>query len=157
MSMHNLIEFGDNYSKTSGTLWQYCGDKLALVANAITDFTVANATTDSLKIIEEMVRKTGNDGTKNVKIMVPLKYLSNFWIIFEMLIINCEVNLDLNWPKKCVTVATDVADQDAQFLITDAKLCVPDNLKLFEKVKPGFKRTINWNKYLSEISTEGLN
>ena len=48
--MYNLIEFSDNYSKTSGILRQYHKDEPDLAANAITDFTVANGITDSHKI-----------------------------------------------------------------------------------------------------------
>ena len=50
LPMYNLIEFSDNYSKTSGILRQYYRDEPDLAANAITDFTVANAITDSHKI-----------------------------------------------------------------------------------------------------------
>ena len=46
---------------------------------------------------------------KNVEIMVPLKNLSNFWRILEMPLINCEINVYLNWPEECVTMATAVA------------------------------------------------
>ena len=92
--------------------------------------------------------------------MIPLKYLSNFWRTLDMLLINCEINLDL---KKCVIVANN-ADQETKFSITDAKLYVPvvilstkDNAKLLEQLKSGFKRTINWDKYQSKISTERQN
>ena len=87
--------------------------------------------------------------------MVPLKYISNFWKTLEMLLINCEINLDLNWSKKCVIVANN-ADQETKFSITDVpivyvpKLYVPivilstqNNAKLLEQLKSGFKRTIN--------------
>ena len=86
--------------------------------------------------------------------MVPLKYLSNFWRILEMPLINYEITFDLNWSENCVIVATDVANQGATFSITDTKLYVPvvtlatqDNTKLLEQLKSGFKITINWNKY----------
>ena len=95
--------------------------------------------------------KTGDDGTKDVEIMVA----------FMVFLINCEINLDLNWPKTCAIVITNVADQGATFSITDTKLYVPavtsstqDNAKLLEKLKSGFKRTINWNEYQSKLSTE---
>ena len=85
---------------------------------------------------------TGNNNTKNVEIMVPLKYLSNFWRTLEMPLINCEINLDLNWSKKCVLVATATADQDATFSITDTDFYVPvvtlsthDNAKLLRLIK----------------------
>ena len=67
--------------KASGVLWLYCRDDPAMnVANCnIVNFDVDNATIDSFKIKEKIMCKTGNDGTKNVELMVPLKYLSNFW------------------------------------------------------------------------------
>ena len=66
MAMYNLIEYSDNYSKTSGILWQYCRDEAALDANGTTiaDFTEENAITDSLKIKEKITGKTGKDGKK---------------------------------------------------------------------------------------------
>ena len=61
-------------------------------------------------------------------------------------------------------MVTDVADQVIAFSITDAKLYVSivtlstqDNAKLLQQLKSGFKRTINWNKYQSNISTERPN
>ena len=57
--------------------------------------------------------------------MVPLKYRSNFWRTCEMLLINWEINLDLNWSKICVIVAAAVADKGATFSITDTKLYLP--------------------------------
>ena len=89
--------------------------------------------------------------------MVPIKYLSNFWRTLEMSLISCEVNLILTWSENCVIVSTDVAGQNATFAITDTKLYVPvitlsqqDNAKLLQQLKSGFKRVINWNKYLSK-------
>ena len=147
--MHNLIEYSENYLKTSGSLWQYCRDESALVDNTITDFNAANATTDSFKIKEKMTGQTGNSGTKNVEIMVPLKFLSNFWRTLEMALSNCETNLDINWSKNCIIVVTAVKNQGATFLITDTKLynsvitlSTQDNANLLEQLKAGFKRTI---------------
>ena len=70
--MYNLIEYGDNYSETSRTLWQYCRDKLALDDGDIVDFNAANATINSFKIKEKITGQTGNKDTKNAGIMVPL-------------------------------------------------------------------------------------
>ena len=104
-----------------------------------------------------MSGQTGDDGTKNVEIMVPLAYLSVFWISLELPLINCEVNLILTWSENCAIVSTNVANQNATFGITDTKLYVPavtlstqDNAKLLQQLKSGFKRVINWNKYLSK-------
>ena len=95
MPMYNLIENSDNYAKTTGSLWQYCKDIRVRDANdEITEFR-RNNTTDSFKFKAKITGKTGNDGTKDVEIMVPLKYLSNFWRTLEMPLINCEVNLIL--------------------------------------------------------------
>ena len=156
MPMYNLVEYSDDYSKTSGSLWQYCKDIPAVNNNnnAIVDFTNNNQT-DSFNFKVKMTGQT--EGTKNVEIMVPLKYLSNFWRTLVIPLINCEVNLILTWPANCVIVSTDVAAQNATFAITDTKLYVPvktlsqqDNAKLLQKLKSGFKRVINWNKYLSK-------
>ena len=79
MRMYNLIEYSDNYSRTSGSLWQYCKDIPAVDNNnAIVNF-AENSLTDSFNFKVKMTGQTGDDGTKNVEIMVPLKYLSNFW------------------------------------------------------------------------------
>ena len=104
-----------------------------------------------------MTGQTENGGTKNVEIMVPLKYLSNFWRTLDMPLINCKVNLILTWSRNRVIVSSSHANQNATFTITDTKLYVPvvtlsiqDNAKLLQKLKSGFKRVINWNKYLSK-------
>ena len=93
MSMYNLIEYRNNYSKTSGSLWQYCKE-IPAVNNAsnIVDFDGANAT-DSFNFKAKIIGKTNDGGRLNVEIMVPLKYISNFWRILEMPLINCEVEL----------------------------------------------------------------
>ena len=80
-----------------------------------------------------------------------------------MLLINCEVNLILTWSSTCVITESNVA---GTFEITDTKLYVPlvtlstqENTKFFQQLKSGFKRVINWNKYLSkpELLAQNLN
>ena len=157
MLMYNLIEFSDNYSKTSGSLWQYCKDILAVNNNGdIVDFNGANAT-DSFNFKTKITGQTNDDGIINVEIMVPLKYLSNFWRTLEMPLINCEVELILTWSAGCVIIYTSVNNQVPTFRITETKLYVPvvtlstqDNAKLLTQLKSGFKRAISWNKYLSK-------
>ena len=157
MPMYNLIEYSDNYAKTPGSLWQYCKDIPARNANnEITEFRVNN-TTDSFNFKVKITGQTGDDGTKDVEIMVPLKCLSNFWRTLEMPLINCEVNLILTWSSTCVIVSAIDANQDAIFTITDTKLYVPvvtlstqENAKLLQQLKSGFKAVINWNRYLSK-------
>ena len=101
MPMYNLIEYSDNYSKTSGGLRNYYRYEPFLNANgAIADFTADNNNSVSFKFKSKIAGKTENDGTKNVKIRVPLKYLSNFWRTLEMPLINCEINLILTWYNR---------------------------------------------------------
>ena len=72
--MYNLVEYSDNYSKTSEILWKYCRDKSAIDDNgAIVNLNGANVITDLFKIKVKMTGQTGDNGTKNVKIKVPLK------------------------------------------------------------------------------------
>ena len=95
MPMYNLIEYCDNYLKTSESLWQYCKD-IPAVNNAgnIVDFTATN-TTDSFKFKTKITGQTNNDGVINgVKIMVPLKDLSNLWRFLQISLIDCEVELN---------------------------------------------------------------
>ena len=109
-------------------------------------------------------------GTKEVEIVVPLKHLGNFWDSLNIPFINCEVSLALSWSANCVITSMEkrilIAGQpnrgdspeSAAFKIKDCKLYVPvvtlsaenDN-KLLEQLKTGFKRTIKWNKYGSEM------
>ena len=104
---------------------------------------------------------------------MPLKYLGNFWSSLNIPLVNCELSLALSWSATCVITSTEkrilVAGQpnrgdsptNATFKITDTKMYVPvvtlsaenDN-KLLEELKIGFKRTIKWNKYRSEMSNQ---
>ena len=156
MPMYNLIEYSDNYARTTGSLWQYCKDIPARNNGAIVIF-AENNLTDLFNFKVKITGQTGDDGTKDVEIMVPLKYLSNFWRTLEMPLINCEVNLILTWSSTCVLVATGIQNQNVTFAITDTKLYVPvvtlstqENTKFLQQLKSGFKRVINWNKYLSK-------
>ena len=95
--MYNLIEYSDNYKKTSGSLWKNCKDIPAVDNNnAIVNFTENNLT-NSFNFKVKMTGQTGDNGTKNVEIMVPLSYLSVFWRSLELLLINREVNFILTW------------------------------------------------------------
>ena len=92
MLIYNLIEYSDNYSKTSGSLWQYCKDIPAVNNNDnIVNFDEANGT-DSFNSKAKVTGQIDDDGEiGNVEIMVFIKYLSNFWRTLEMPLINREV------------------------------------------------------------------
>ena len=132
MLMYNLIEYSDNYSKTSGSLWQHCKE-IPAVKNAgnIEGFNGANANYSfnfKAKITGQTAANNNNGnvaGRVDVKIKVSLKYLSNFWRTLEMPLINCEVELILTWSAGCVIIYTDVADQVPTFTITETNLYVP--------------------------------
>ena len=105
MPMYNLIEYSDNYSKTSGCLWQYYKD----------DPNDNLASSESFKSKVKITGRTPNNGnTKDVEIIVPLKYLSKFWRTPEMSLINCEVNLILTLSKDCVITNSTQAKENLQ-------------------------------------------
>ena len=93
MPMCNLLEYSDNYSDTSGSLWHFKRDEIINNADVTND---DNA--PSFKHRASLIGDTGNNGRKkSIKIAVPLKHLSNFWRTLEMPLINYEVELLLKW------------------------------------------------------------
>ena len=156
--MYNLIEYSDNYSKTSESIWKYCKDIPVMNYNGnIVEFNGANAT-DSFNSKAKVTVQTGNNwGIDGVEIIPSLKHLSNFWRFLEINLLNCEVKLILTWFANCVIVYTNVANQNPTFVITQTKLYVlvvtlstQGNTKFLQQLKSRFKRTINWTKYLSK-------
>ena len=116
MPINNLIEFTETYPKTSGRLWQYYRDKPALNnINVILDFAADNINSILFKFQLQVTGQTGNNETKNVEIMVPLKYLSRFLRILEMLLISCKVSFLLIWSNNSFLVAATAANQDPTF------------------------------------------
>ena len=123
----------------------------------------------SFKYKAALVGKTANHNNgksfvKDTKIVVPLKYLSNFWRSLEMPLINCKVYLELNWIEECIL---SNAGDTAKFAITDAKLHVPivtlstkDSENLTKQLSEGFKRSVYWNSYqtkLAKLTEKGKN
>ena len=106
MPMYNLIEYSGNYSKT-GSLWQYYKD------DPNDNITQSESFKSKIKITGK-TPAAGN--TKDVEIIVPLKYLSNFWRALEMQLINCEVNLVLTCFKNCVTSSATGETKFANFM-----------------------------------------
>ena len=116
MPMYNLIEYSDNYSDTSGSLLQFKGDEI----EGDVDLTVDNHIPNNSSSFKY---KSSSITNRNcVKIVVPLKYFSNFWGSLEMLLINCKVELSLKWYGNCILSSAGTA---ATFSITDTKLYVP--------------------------------
>ena len=180
MSMYNLIEYSKNYKKTTGSLWNYYRDQ---PSNPL------STDSESFKYKTSITGNTYNigDGEDNydankvgkneTEIVLPLKYLSNFWKNLNIPLINSEIELILTWTKNCVLAnmtvraagnnndpSAIVAPTELEFQIKDTKLYVPvvtlskeNDIKLLEKLKSGFKKTIKWNKYRSQMTVQNNN
>ena len=146
MPMYNLIEYSDNYSDTSGSLWQFKRDEQPIDNNgAFINITAENSSSFKYKsnLFGDTVADGANRKKEGVKIVVPLKYLSNFWRSLEMPLINCKVELSLEWYENCILSSAGIA---AIFTITDTKLYVlvvtlktEDNVKLSKLLSKGLK------------------
>ena len=158
MPMYNLIEYSDNYQDSSATLYQYKRDEPP------EDDAVANLTADNSSSLKYKISLLGNPVVANniaridVKVVVPLKYLSNFFRSSEMPLKNCKIKLNLTWKKECV-LSTD--DGNAVFIINDTKMYVPvvtlskeDNKDFIEQQNKGFQRSIYWNEYKAKEINE---
>ena len=180
MPLYNLLEYSKNYEKTSGSLFNYYryepsettigGDNHAI------DISISNSKSFDYKTEITGSLDAGEDEKEDVTIAIPLKYLGNFWRSLDIPLINCEITLILSWYKECVLVgrafrgppaaAANLINSptDTKFEITDCKLYVPvvtlsaenDN-KLLEQLKSGFRRSIKWNKYMSQMSNQNKN
>ena len=131
MPMYNLIEYSDNCQDSSATLYRYKRDEPP-EANAINDLTTN--TSSSFKYKVELLGDPDLDGAitkRSVKVVVPLKYLSNFFRSSEMPLINCKIELDLIWKKECV-LSTDAGDA---VLILMTQKCTFQLLLYRKKIK----------------------
>ena len=169
MSMYKLLEYSKNYRKTIGSLYNYYRDELSHDAddNNFNNINVVNSNTFKYKN-----KITGNaynvnagvqrydvnkNGTQEVELAIPLKYLGNFWRALNIPLINCEVSLELKWDKNCVITSLEQRDigggnrnnapTSATLAINNCKLYVPavtlskdDDFKLLTNLKSGFKR-----------------
>ena len=155
MPMYNLIEYSDNYQDSSATLYQYKRDEPP-EDDAVADLTADNSDYFKYKIellgnVTEVAGNAAGVRRLNVKVVVPLKYLSNFFRSLEMPLINCKIKLNLTWKKECV-LSTGAGE--AVFIINDTKLYVPvvtlskeGNKDFIEQRDKGFQRSIYWNEY----------
>ena len=162
MPMYNLIEYSDNYQDSSATLYQYKRDEPP-EADAVADLTANNS--DSLKYkikllgnVTEVAGDAAGVRRLNVKVVVPLKYLSNFFRSLEMPLINCKIKLNLAWKKESVL---STGDGEVVFVTNDTKLYVPvvtlskeDNKDFIEQQNQGFQRSIYWNEYKTKEINE---
>ena len=128
MPMYNLLEYSKNYRKTV-SLWNYYRDE-------------RNSSTDNNNIIHSILNSesfdykenfmengvTQNNLIKNnVKIIVPLKYLSNFWRSVNIPLITHEVELILTWFKNCVLIDKLTRDADYGANPRVSEINIPEN------------------------------
>ena len=194
MPMYNLLEYSENYRKTTGSLYKYYRDELdddADFNNYLNNNVVSSS---AFQYKSKLLGKTYNvastiapaaagarvanpnydanrTGTKELTLVVSLKYIGNFWRALNIPLISCEVSLELKWDKICIITSDQVgvnldgrntaAPTGATFAINNSKLHVPvvtlskdDEIKLLTNLKSGFKREVKWNKYRSQMSTE---
>ena len=143
MLMYNLIEYSDNYQDSSATLYQYKRGEPP-ENDAVADLTANNSSSFKDKVSLLFNPVAANNIPKiNVKVVVQLKYLSNFFRLLEMPLINCKIKLNLTWKKECV-LSTD--NGNAVFIINDTKMYVPvvtlskeDNKDFIEQQIKDFK------------------
>ena len=186
MSIYNLLEYSKNYRKTIRSLYNYYRDELSDDAddNNFDNIKVVNSNTFKYK--NKIIGNTydvdagaqgydvNKNGTQEVELAIPLKYLGNFWRALNIPLISCEVSLELKWGKNCAITSLEQreigggnrvnAPTGATLAITNCKLYVPavtlskdDEIKLLTNLKSAFKREIIWNKYRSQMNTEAVN
>ena len=157
MLMYNLIEYSDNYQDSLATLYQYKRDEPPdALANNLTQ-----NNSDSFKYKVELLGDPVHAvsiARRNVKVVVPLKYLSNFFRSLEMPLINCKIKLNLTWKKGYVLPNQAGA---AVFIINDTKMYVQvvplskeGNKDFIEQQNKGFQRSIYWNEHKTKEQTE---
>ena len=104
MPMYNLIEYSDNYQDSSATLYQYKRDEPP-EGDPIPNLVVDNSSSFKYKV--ELLGDpvvANNIARRNVKVVVLLKYLSNFFRSLEMSLINCKIKLNLTWKKMRIII-----------------------------------------------------
>ena len=176
MPMYNLTSYSKNYQKTTASLWNYYRDEPNSGTQNNINYSIKDSKSFDYK--KGLVGKLedNNIELENIKIAVPIKYLSKFLRILEIPLIKCEICLNLKWSKSCVLTsqATRAADPnadppvvqinnptDAEFNITDCKLYVPaitlptlyENI-LHRKLKEGFSIDVYWDRYRSQMTNQ---
>ena len=194
MPMYNLLYYSKNYRKTTGSLLNYYRDEPNFGYNNDKNertrmfYPIKNSESLNYKRRITGQLPANEDDLERIKVVVPLKYLSRFFMNLDTPLINCEIELDLKWSNNCVLTSKATreakeaeagppllaavpainAPSDLKFNITDCKLCVPvvtlsaeyEN-KLYQQLKEGFARTVEWNKYrcqvINQAATNSLN
>ena len=189
MPMYNLLEYSKNYRKTIGSFYNYYIYELSDDPNNDHHDNIKVANSNTFKYKNKITGNTydvlnnaddyvaAKEGTQEIELAIPLKYLGHFWRALNIPLISCEISLELKWGKNCVITSLEEVQVDAgppvvikyspigaTFAIKDCKLYIPVvtlskdvEIKLLTNLKSGFTREIEWNKYRSQMSTEEEN
>ena len=168
--MYNLLEYSKDCKKATGSLWNCYRDQPSnpLSTDSESFKYKTSITGNTYNVDNDDDNYDTNRADKNeAEIVIPLKYLSNFWRSLNIPLINCEVEIILAWTSSCILADMAVASNPPtglEFQIKDTKLYVPvvtlskeSDIKLLEKLKSGFKRSIKWNKYRSQMTIQNNN
>ena len=172
MNMYNIIGYSDNYSESSGSLWQYKRDEQNMTDAGNPD-NVITADPSSFKYKSSLLsglqpRNVGANVNPNIaqahrlftnaKIAVPLKYISNFFRLLERPLINCKIHFEISWTKNSVMSsvvgATTFQITSTKFYVAIVTLPTKENLKLTKQLNDGFKRSVYWNEHISKLEIQ---
>ena len=113
--IYNLLEYSKNYRKTTGSLWNYYRDEPSnpLSSDSESFKYETSITGNTYNVDEKITNDDGNEvdnpkydankaGKNETEVVIPVKYLNNFWRSLNIALINCVVELILTWSKNCV-------------------------------------------------------
>ena len=162
MNLYNMLEYSDNYADTTGSLCQYKrpeprdnNGNIVNLGTALSSFKYQSG------LVQKQLKAPNSENVlvnthpnfanahriwKNIKIVVPLKYISNFFRSLELLLINTKLYMELNWTKYSVLCNQN---QNSIFQVTKCELYIPivtlnteNNNKLNELLSKGFEKTV---------------
>ena len=157
MPMYNFSEYCSNYSDTTSSLWSYSKDGATNFDANVVDGKNFKSFSYKAKILTKTITDCDNRILRNILITLPLKYLSKFWRLLEISLVNLRVELKLKWKKDFVLAVasgdnTNVDTKYIIFTIKDTKFYVPavtlsakDNQKLSKLLTEEFERSLYWN------------
>ena len=171
MNLYNMLEYSDNYTDTTGFLYQYKrpeprnnNDNIVNLSTALSSFKYQSGLVQKQLTTPNSENVPANTDPnfanahkiwKNIKIVAPLKYISNFFRNLELPLINTKLYMELSWTKYSVLCNEN---QNSIFQITKCELYIPivtlnteTNNKLSELLSKVFERTGVWNEYKSKI------
>ena len=199
MPMYNLLYYSQNFRKTTGSFWNYYpdmpksehdnnADLRQRIIYPIKDSGIFNYKTKLVGNVDAVADAADNDiktDLEGIKIVAPLKNLSNFICNLDFLLINSEIELIVKWTEDCVLTEKATRAQlpggtgvdavpvinrpkDLKFSITDCKLYVPvvtlqtqHEYQLYKDLKTGISIDFKWSKYRSQMinqtATNNLN